>query len=216
MTMLKLFYAPGSASLAVHWLLLEARIAHSLHKVDLKAKEHKTAEYLRMNPVGVVPTLMINDRPMGESAAIVVWLADEYAANKLAPSIGHINRSAYLRWMFFCANTLQPAFRHWFYPNEAAGETCAVAAKQVAQNKVEAGWELVSEHFADGRAYLLGEHLSAADLMLAMLMRWSRNFPRPATAFPHLMAFADRMRSLESFKRLCEIEELTEWCDLGS
>jgi len=59
--------------------------------------------------------------------------------------------------------------------------------------------------------YLLGEQFSGADLMLTMLLRWSRNMPRPATSWPHLAALAARVKARPSWKKLYEIEGLTEW-----
>ena len=58
---------------------------------------------------------------------------------------------------------------------------------------------------------LLGEKLSAADFMMTMLMRWSRNMPRPATEWPHCRALAERVRGRPAWRRLYEIEGLTEW-----
>ena len=59
--------------------------------------------------------------------------------------------------------------------------------------------------------YLLGTQFSAADLLLTMYMRWSRNMPRTALEWPSLKRLADLVRARPSWKRLCEIEGLTEW-----
>ena len=53
--------------------------------------------------------------------------------------------------------------------------------------------------------------VSAADFYLVMLMRWSRNMPKPATDWPHLAALAQRLKSRPSFKLLYEREGLSEW-----
>jgi glutathione S-transferase len=42
-------------------------------------------------------------------------------------------------------------------------------------------------------------------------MRWSRNMPRPVTAWPALRQYADLLRTRPSWQRLCDIEGLTEW-----
>jgi hypothetical protein len=59
--------------------------------------------------------------------------------------------------------------------------------------------------------YLLGAEFSAADLMLIMLMRWSRNMPRPATEWPALQQYAARMKARPSWKKLYALEGLSEW-----
>ena len=68
-----LYYAPGAASLLVHWLLIELDVPHELRRVDLQAREQKQADYLALNPAGVVPTLVVDGRPMTEAAAIAFW-----------------------------------------------------------------------------------------------------------------------------------------------
>jgi glutathione S-transferase len=59
--------------------------------------------------------------------------------------------------------------------------------------------------------YLLGRDFSGADLLLTMYLRWSRNMPRPATEWPALKSLADRVRARASWKRLYELEGLSEW-----
>src|SRR5688572_15769094 len=47
-----LFYSPGTASLAVHWMLLELGVGFEVRRVDLDAGEQHSPEYLRINPSG--------------------------------------------------------------------------------------------------------------------------------------------------------------------
>jgi len=57
----------------------------------------------------------------------------------------------------------------------------------------------------------VGEKLSTADLLATMLMRWARNMPRPATSWPHLASYIQRMRALPSFIEVNDREGLTDW-----
>ena len=211
MSTYQLYFSPGSASLVVHWVLLELDLEHELIRLNLAAGEHKRPEYLKLNPAGVVPTLVHDGAAITEAAAIVMHLAEQKSALTLVPPAGSIERARYYQWFCFCTNTLQPAFRTWFYPAEAAGEAASEAAKATVRGKIEAAWAQVEAHLADGRAYLLGEQITAVDFMLTMLMRWSRNMPAPAHSLPNIAAYVARMKSRPSFKRLYEREELTEW-----
>jgi glutathione S-transferase len=206
-----LYYAPGAASFAVHWLLIELDIDHELRKVDLTAGEQKAPDYLALNPSGVVPTLVIDGEPLAEAAALLLHLADRHPAAGLAPAPGTLERARHYQWMLFLANTLQPAFRQWWYPHEPAGEAHADAVRAAVTPRIEALWQRIDGHLAANGPYLLGAQLTAADFMLAMLMRWSRNMPRPATAWPALEQFAQRMKSRPSFRTLYAREGLTEW-----
>ena len=209
--MLKLYYHPGMASLVVHWLLIELDAEHELHRLDTENKEHKRPEYLKLNPQGVIPTLLIDGEPVWESAALVLYLADAYPMAGLAPEIDSLDRARYYQWMVHMANALQPPFRAWFYPEEPAGEANVAAVKEGARVKLEAAFERFDAHLAENGPWLLGDKISAADFFLTMMMRWSRNMPRPATQWPNLAKLAQRMKARPSFKKLYEVEQLTEW-----
>lgn len=207
---MKLYFAPGTAAMISHWLLLEMKVSFDLVAVDLQAGEHKCSEYLALNPAGTVPTLRVDGQSMTESAAILLWLTEHEAGQKFAPSVGSPQRMEFLQHLVNLANTLQPAFRRWFYPQEAAGESAAEQNKANAQQLIESQWTLWNQRLAD-REYLLGERLSAIDIYLCTLMRWSRNMPKPATDWPQLAAFAARMKQRPSFRNLYEREGLTDW-----
>ncbi|MCR6661718.1 MAG: glutathione S-transferase family protein [Luteimonas sp.] len=206
-----LYGSKSTASLVVHWLLIELGIEHELRLLDFDKREQKSPNYLAINPQGRVPTLVIDGLPLTEAAAITMHLADLHPAAGLAPAVGSPLRAQYYRWMFFCANTLQPAYRDWFYPAEPAGEGNIEAAKAQARAELEAAWQQVADHLDANGPYLLGEQRSAADFMLTMLMRWSRNMPRPADSWPVLQAHAARMKALPSFRETYAREGLTDW-----
>ena len=65
--MYTLYWSPGTASLCVHWMLIELGEPHELVKVDIEAGEHRKPEYLKLNPGGVIPTLVVEGKPLGEA-----------------------------------------------------------------------------------------------------------------------------------------------------
>jgi glutathione S-transferase len=209
--MYTLYYAPGAASLVVHWLLIEIGAPHELVKLDLAAKEQKSAEYLRLNPAGVVPTLIVDGAPVTECAALALLLAERHPEAGFEPERGSRERATYLMWTLILANTLQPAFRLWWYPHEAAGEEHAAAAQALAAERIGGVFDRLDAHLAAGGPYICGERISAVDFLATMLMRWSRNMQRPAHTWPALGAYAARMKARPSFRELYQREGLTEW-----
>jgi glutathione S-transferase len=209
--MLTLFYSPGAASLVVHWLLIELDVPCELRLVDFATKQQKSAEYLKINPNGVVPTLLIDGKPVYEAVGLLMHLADTYPAAGLAPAPATIERAYYYQWLVHLANVVQPAFRNWWYPAEPAGEANLEAAQACARARIEECWDRIDAHLGGQGPWLLGEKLSVADFHLTMLMRWSRNMPKPATEWPNLARLAARMKTRPSFKLLYEREKLTEW-----
>ena len=111
--MYTLYYSPGSASMVVHLALLETGAPYRLELVDVHAGGQRDPAYLKVNPQGVVPTLVIDGTPMTESAALLVVLAERHPGAGLAPAPGSAERQAWYRWIVYLSNTLAATYRFW-------------------------------------------------------------------------------------------------------
>jgi glutathione S-transferase len=207
-----LYYSPGRAGLAVHWMLIELGVPFEAHLVDFVTEQHKSPEYLRLNPDGMVPTLVIDDRPHAECAALALMLAERHPQGGLDIPYGAPERPDYLQWMFYFANTLQPLYRAWFYTDEVGGIESAEAVKAHARVRIEAVWERVDARLRR-TPYIVGNNLSAVDFHATMLMRWSQDMPKPANRWDAIAAYLERMKALKSFGIVHEREGLEIWPD---
>jgi glutathione S-transferase len=206
-----LYYSPGAASMAVHWMLLELGVPFETKLVDINAGAQHAPEYLRLNPAGRVPTLIIDDAPRVESTALLMLLAERHPEAGLAPSPQSPQRAEWLELMIFLANSVLPAMRGWFYAGVDGDPGGAEAVKAFAQRQIQTAMDRLDHLLADGRPYLLKGGLSTADFHAVMLMRWTRNMPRPATSWPHLSGYIQRLRARPTFTELNAREGLTEW-----
>lgn len=209
--MYTLYYSPTAASMASHMALIEIGSPYRLEKLDFQSKAQKSEAYLRLNPMGQVPTLVIDDQPYTESAAILMMLADRHPEAGLAPLPGTAERNAMYQWLVFLSNVLGANFRHWFYPQGLGAPEHPPAVRAALQARIEAAWDRLDAHIAAAGPYLLGEQFSIADMQLIMYMRWSRNMPRTALEWPALKRFASLVRRRESWQQLCDVEKLEEW-----
>jgi glutathione S-transferase len=209
--MYKLYYAPGAASLAVHWLLIDLGVPFEAIRLDLGAGQHKDPDYLKLNPNGLVPTLVIGGTPVYECAALLLLLAERHPQAALAPAPGSVERLAYLQWMTHLTNTVQATFRGWFYPQEIAGDELAPRVQAFAREQIERAWDRMDARLAVSGGFIAGRAPSAADFLATMLVRWSRNMPRPGTEWPAIRDYVARMKARPSFATLYEREGLTEW-----
>jgi glutathione S-transferase len=125
--------------------------------------------------------------------------------------VGNPLRADWYQWITFFTNTLGATYRFWFYPPDLGSAEHPAAIREALRNRIEAAWSQVDAHLAANGPCMLGAEFSAVDLLALMYMRWSRNMPRPVTEWPTLKAYADRLRQRPSWKRLYEIEGLTEW-----
>jgi glutathione S-transferase len=206
-----LYYSPGAASMAVHWMLIEIDVAFEARLVDIDAGAQRTDEYRLMNPAGRVPTLVVDGVPRSESASLLMLLAERHPVAALAPVPGSRDRAEWLELMVYLANTLLPAMRDWFYAGVDGDPGGADAVKALARKRIEEAWDRLNAHLADGRAYFVGGRLSTVDFLALMLMRWSRNMPRAAASWQHLLPYIERLRALPSFIEVNVREGLTDW-----
>lgn len=204
---MKLWYAPGGASMVVHAALEEIGEPYELQFVDLSRNEQNSAEFLELNPNGRVPVLVDGSVAMYESAAIVMYLADRFPDSDLAP-MSEPARSRYFLWMMLLSNTVEEALLRWYHPDDyVEGREHQAAVKQAAEAKLAVLWDRVDAAIADG-GYLAGRLPCAADLMLWMLCFWARRMKTPPTRWPHIATWLSDMAERPSIVAVMEHEEL--------
>ena len=209
--MYTLYYSPGTASMVVHLALLEIGAPYRLELVDFEHGAQHSAEYLRLNPQGVVPTLVFDDRAHVESAAILLILADRHPEAHLAPAPGTPLRDEWYQCVVNLSNSLAATYRYWFYPQDLGAAEHPPAVRAALQARIEAVWTRLDARLAAKGPYMLGAQFSGADLLATMLMRWSRKMPRTALDWPAVRRLAELVRARPSWGRLYELEGLTEW-----
>lgn len=206
-----LYYSPGTASMAVHWALIELGAPFQAVRLDFEVGDQRDPAYLQLNPAGRVPTLVVDGRPHTESTALLMLLAERHPEAGLAPGLDDPQRARFLETMVFLANTVAPAMRDWFYADKDGAPEGAEAVRDLARRRIEGAWPRLAAALSDGRPFLFGATPGAADYLAAMLMRWSRNMAHPASEHPELAAYLARMASLSSYAELCRRETLIPW-----
>ncbi|MBV8429264.1 MAG: glutathione S-transferase N-terminal domain-containing protein [Hyphomicrobiales bacterium] len=206
--MYALYYFPGNASLLPHMVLREIGAAFELRLVDRTKDAQRSEEYLRLNPNGRIPVLVDGDLVLFETAAIVLHLVDRHQRTGLAPPLGTPERGEFYKWMVHLTNTPQAEYRAWFYPwQHVADRAMAGSVKQAAGERLGRMFDVIAEQLGAG-PWLLGEHFSAADLFLFMLVRWGREMPRPPRDRPELAAHAGRVLERPAVQAALEAEGL--------
>ncbi len=211
--MLTLHYHPGNASLAPHVLLHELDLPFQLQRVDRMAGQHKTPEYLRLNPNGQIPVLVDGDLVLYEAAAICLHLVDCRPQAGLAPALGSMERAHFYKWLVWMTNTLQAMLMHYFYAERLVDPGHVEAAAQIkahAQARVGECLVQIDTHLArQGGDWMLGQRYSALDPYAWMLCRWTRVFDqRPAREYPHIAPFLQRMLQRPALQRTLAAEQL--------
>ena len=206
--MLTLHYYPGNASLAPHLLMEELAVPFELILVDRTRGAHKSPEYLKLNPNGLIPVLTDGGMVLYEAAAICLQLVDTHPDAGLAPALGTPERAQFYKRLVWLTNTLQAALIVYFYPERWADDAVAIAqVKAHAEAKVDGFMDQLDAELArHGQPWLLGDAFSAVDPYALMLGRWTRGFKRPARTLPHFGPYLQRMLARPAVQRVFERE----------
>ena len=171
--MLTLYFAPGASSMAPHIALHEVGADFEARPISFRKDENRTPEFLALNPLGQVPVLVIDGRPLTEVAGILFYLA------RLFPEAGLLPReiedeARVVAWMSFIAATVHPARRQGL---DHARQVWAKADARLGP----ADWTV-------------GETCSIADIHLFRLFwRFFNSLKPPAEEFPNLVRHYERM-----------------------
>ncbi|HEX4857836.1 MAG TPA: glutathione S-transferase family protein [Usitatibacteraceae bacterium] len=207
--MIQLYYYPSNASMAPHMVLEEIGCLFELVLVDRAQNAHKSADYLKLNPTGLIPLLVDDGTPIHQAAAICLHLADRFPDSGLAPPVGSAQRARLYSWLMYLTNTLQAELLHYFYPERMADDAAMAArVKAHAEIRVVEMLDLLENHLAGSGPFVLGDSLSIADHYLLMLCRWTRMHARPAQARPSLSRFIDAMAARPAVQRVFAKEGL--------
>jgi glutathione S-transferase len=222
--MLTLHYFPSNASITPHILLEEMGVQFELKLVDKPQNAHKSAEYLKLNPNGLIPVLIDDELVLYETAAICLHLVDKFPEKNFAPRVGTAERAHFYKWLVWLTNTFQPAIISYFYSDRYVNAGNAEAAAQVkasSQTRIQAMLKQLDDQLAasaaNGGEWLLGKNFSAVDIYAFMLGRWTRVFEGapPATqkasdveTWKHLGPFMHRMLAREAVQRVVKKEAL--------
>jgi glutathione S-transferase len=197
---MKLFYVPQTRATRARWLLEEIGEPYELVRVDVASKENRSPEYLAKNPLGQVPTLVDGDTVVFETAAVCMYLADKFPDRKLAPPPGSPERGPYYQWIVFVPATIEPALVHYFEHNARLpeGERVPWIAEKMHHRLREVFGALART--LEGRDFIVGDHFTAADVMMASALSWAR-LTGLLTDFPACEAYAKRMMSRDAARR---------------
>jgi glutathione S-transferase len=179
--MIELHYYPGNASLIPHIILRELELPFALRLVNRSVHAQHSPEYRQLNPHGKIPTLVDGDLVLWETAAITLHLLDKKQPNHLLPS--GPARANFLKWLIWLATTPQAESLLYFYPERWAEGACAGQVKASAERRIGEMMDLIERELAP---YLLGSSLSAVDLYLLVLCRWTRGMANPARNRPKI------------------------------
>lgn len=201
-----LYWRERSGAFGPHAVLAELGLAAEEVRIDSKAGDNRTADYLAINPHGRIPALRLPDgEVMTESAAIALYLAELHPGAGLVPPPGDPRRAAVLRWLFFAVANLYETDLRFTYPDRYTSDPAGAAGvREAAEREFEANWAIAAGAFGEGGPYLLGGCFSIADPYLAMIAVWHPEPKRLLARLPALGRLVEAVRMRPALAALWE------------
>lgn len=166
-----LHYAPDNASLCVRLALHELDLRFETRLVDRSVRAQDSAAYRRLNPHGLIPALATPEGPVFETAAILLWLADR--EGQMMPSPRDPDRGRALSWLFWLSNTLHPALRVLFYPEQHVAPEGIAALSAATRGRIA---EML-DRLERSDAPIGGAEPTILDCYLCPMLRWPALYP---------------------------------------
>jgi glutathione S-transferase len=169
--------------------------------VDYFSGETRTPAYRAINVMGEVPILEHAGRRLTQSGAILDYLSG--TTGRYGPADGD-ERHEILRWMLYDNHKLTSyTGTYRFLLNFAKGPAPAVV--QEFRKRAETAWGVLNAHL-DGRAFVVGDRLTIADLSLCGYLFWPEELGLDDwSAYPHLRDWLARIRELPRWKHPYEL-----------
>lgn len=196
-----LYYAPGACSLASHIALEESGLAYEAVKINTAAGEQRAPAYLKVNPRGRVPTLVVDGKVLVENVAILTWVAGGHPQAGLWPKTTWEQAQA-VSMMAWFADTVHPAFAHVFRAERYVPE--GAPSDDVKAKGREAYWDCLKEidRLVAGRRWTMGRQFTAVDGYIIVFCRWANRIGLPVKELANLSALVERILARPAVKKV--------------
>ncbi|MGY3693635.1 glutathione S-transferase [Bradyrhizobium sp. USDA 3240] len=194
-----LYYSPQSRATGTRVLLEELGAPYDLQVLNMKAAEQRKDAYLAINPLGKVPAISHRGGLVTEQVAIFIYLADLFPQAGLTPALDDPRRGPYLRWIAYYGSSFEPAVIDHFMKREPA----PITQSPYADYDTMLG--TLEAQLAKG-PYLLGEEITAADILWGIALSWTMMFgivPKRDV----FVRYAERIGARPAFIRISKADD---------
>src|SRR5246500_2184236 len=191
--MYKLYYAPGTCALASHIALEEAGASYTAERLDFKANQQQSPDYLGINPKGRVPALVTDKGIITENPAILAYIAQTFPKAKLAPIDDPFAFAQVQSFNNYLCSTVHVAHAHkgrgyrW-----AADEASFADMKRMVPKSMGACFALIERNMLKG-PWVMGDTYTICDPYLFTLSGWLEGDSVDISTLPKVADHRKRM-----------------------
>ena len=205
---IKLYYAPGACSLASHIAMEEVGVAYETQRLNLAEGDQRKPEYLKLNPRGRVPTLVVDGHILTENVGIMTYFAGGYPKAGIWPKDTWHQAQA-ISTMAWISNTVHPAYGHYLRPARYVdGDDHQEAVKAKGRSNFEDGLREI-DRLLEGKKWCFDNHFTVVDGYLLVFYRWGNRAKLPVRDLKNYTALIERVMARPAVKKVMADEGIT-------
>jgi glutathione S-transferase len=199
--MLKLYFAPGTCALASHIALAEAGADYTVERINFRANQQNSPEYLAINPKGRVPALATERGILTETPAILAFIAQSFPNAALAPVDDAFAFAQVQAFNSYLCSTVHVAHAHRVRGSRWASEETSFAdMKRKVPQTMGACFTLIESKMLRG-PWVMGEQYTICDPYLYTIATWLEGDGVDIAKFPKLAEHHRRMAERAAVKK---------------
>ncbi|KAJ8682265.1 hypothetical protein QAD02_018057 [Eretmocerus hayati] len=188
---MELYYAPYSPpSRAVRLVAEHLGLEMNLNLIDVMKGEQFAPEYAEINPQKKVPFLIDGDLKLGESRAIIVYLADKYGEGSRILPQDPCGRALVNQALQFDIGTLFRSIRQYYFPVIFKMEEEYRPDRYV---KLQNAFEILDKMLESGE-FVAGKNLTVADLSIVASVTTAEAFGFDLEPYKNVLEWIDRVK----------------------
>lgn len=205
--MLELYYGAGTCALASHIALEESGGQYKAHRLDMKANQQNSPEYLAINPKGRVPALVTDKGVLTETPAILAYIAQTFPKANLAPANDPFAFAQVQSFNSYLCSTV-----HIFHSHKGRGarwaseESSLEDMKRKVPENMRACIAMIEQNMLRG-PWVMGEAYTVCDPYLFTIGNWAKADGVELSEFPKMSAHRDRMKERPAVQKVLETEK---------
>ena len=197
---MKIYYAPNTRAVRIVWLFEELGLPYEIERFKLGDASMRSPDYLKVHPMGRVPTLKDGDTIIFESGAIVQYVLARYGEGRMVPQVSSPEFPAYLQWLHYAEGMIMPPV------NSIVVETILLPPERRNQGNVDRAVKLLSRMLSavdeglKGREYLAGS-FSGADIMTGHACTVAGRLGADLSDKPNVKAYIERLNARPAMQK---------------
>lgn len=201
-----LFFAPETCARVALIALVQSGVKFKSIPIDLLKGDHLKPEFLKLNPKGKVPALIIDKTPLCENVAIIQYLNDKYPQAGILPKAKNpLEKYQQMADLMFCSATLHPILTRIRYPHFFVDEQGAPSLAQRSKATMARFFAVIEAQLED-KNFWYGDDFSIQDAYINWVFWRVSDSDFDVSKFPNFQAHHERVWKNQNVIKALEIE----------